>query len=91
MLSLAEISAVIAKAPAEIRALLSYLAQTGVRVGPALWTERRWIDLPKRLVHYPARAMKGRHAHTVELNDDAVAALKSGLAIYPDAPFPFSY
>ena len=78
-------------APDEVRACLGFIANTGVRVGTALATERSWIDLRRGFVHYPATAMKGRYAHTVELNPAADQCLREALRDSPGQPFPFSY
>jgi integrase len=86
-----EIGALLGTAPSEIRAFLGYVANTGVRVGTALATELSWIDRDRRIVRYPASAMKGRSAHTVELNDMALAFLEEALEASPAKPFPFSY
>ena len=54
-----QIQDVVQAAPDEVRACLGFIANTGVRVGTALATERSWIDLRRGFVHYPATAMKG--------------------------------
>ena len=88
-----QIQDVVQAAPDEVRPCLGFIANTGVRVGTALATERSWIDLRRGFVHYPATAMKGRYAHTVELNPAADECLREALrdSPDPDRPFPFSY
>ena len=86
-----QISTLLALAPAEVRPLLGYIANTGLRIGSALETERSWIDFGKGLVRYPASAMKGRHPHVVELNAPGVAFLQQALSDSPQKPFDFSY
>jgi len=91
ILSPDDIAVLLAAAPVEIRALLGYMANTGVRIGTALATEVSWIDFNANVVRYPASAMKGRYSHTVELNTMAAAFLNEALATSPDKPFPYSY
>jgi integrase len=86
-----EIGTLLAHADDDIRPILGFVANTGLRIGTALQTEAAWVDLRSALVHYPASAMKGRRAHTVELNDAAAEFLGQALEASPDAPFPFSY
>jgi hypothetical protein len=62
-----------------------------LRIDPELQTEASFIDLRNGPVHYPASAMKGRRAHTVELNDAAAAFLGEALEASNGNPFPFSY
>ncbi len=91
ILSPDDIASLLAAAPVEIRALLGFMANTGVRIGTALATEPSWIDFNAKVVRYPASAMKGRYSHTVELNPMAAAFLKEALAASPEKPFPYSY
>lgn len=86
-----EIADLLAIAPAEIRALLGYIANTGLRIGSALATEVAWVDFARKVVRYPASAMKGRHAHLVELNEAAEACLREALASSSQRPFDYSY
>lgn len=85
-----EIKRLLDLAPDEVRPVLGYVANTGLRIGSALRTERAWIDFSRHVVRYPASAMKGRHPHVVELNNAAERFLRTALATNP-APFPFSY
>jgi integrase len=85
------IAELLAIAPDEVRPLLGYIANTGLRIGSALETEVAWIDFPRRMVRYPASAMKGRHPHVVELNGAAEGFLREALSSFPDKPFPYSY
>ena len=85
------IGALLALAPEEVRPLLGYIANTGLRIGSALNTEVPWVDFERRMVKYPASAMKGRHPHVVELNAAAIVFLKEALAASPKKPFPYSY
>lgn len=87
----ADIAQMLREAPVEIRPILGYIANTGLRVGSALATEVSWIDFERRFVRYPASAMKGRHPHVVELNTAAETFLKEALAESPSKPFDFSY
>lgn len=86
-----EIAALLRAAPDDVRPILGYTANTGLRIGTALATERGWIDFQRRIVRYPATAMKGRHSHVVDLNNAAEQFLRHALQANPDAPFPFSY
>jgi len=86
-----DIGTLLAHTDDELRPVLGYIANTGLRIGTALQTDASFIDLRKRLVHYPASALKGRRAHTVELNDAAAAFLAEALEASPGNPFPFSY
>ncbi len=86
-----EIGQLLAIAPEEIRDILGYIANTGLRIGSALATETSWIDFQRMTVRYPASAMKGRHPHQVELNAAAARFLKSELASSPKKPFDYSY
>ncbi|HEX7481245.1 MAG TPA: hypothetical protein VF331_25815 [Polyangiales bacterium] len=71
--------------------LLGFIANTGLRIGTALQTEVEWIDWHRRLVHYSASAMKGRRAHTVELNASCLAFVRTALTASGAKPFPYSY
>ena len=89
-----DVGTLLAHAPDELRPLLGYLANTGLRIGTALKTEDAWIDSQNQVVYYPASAMKGRRPHTVELNDSALAFLREAIELRPAGgtkPFPFSY
>jgi integrase len=86
-----EIAKMLKEAPDDVRPILGYIANTGLRIGSALATEASWIDFGRRQVRYPASAMKGRHAHVVELNTAAEAFLKTALLTSPEKPFDFSY
>lgn len=86
-----EIAALLKVAPDDVRPMLGYLVNTGLRVGSALATEVSWIDFARRRVAYPASAMKGRHPHVVELNTAAEMFLRQALASSPAKPFDFSY
>ncbi len=86
-----EIAKMLKEAPDDVRPILGYIANTGLRIGSALATEASWIDFERRQVRYPASAMKGRHAHVVELNIAAAAFLKTALLTSPEKPFDFSY
>ena len=86
-----EIGKMLKLAAEEVRPILGYIANTGLRVGSALATERSWIDLSKHIVRYPASAMKGRQPHVVELNAAAERFLGEALARGDGQPFPFSY
>jgi integrase len=86
-----EIGSLLAHADEQIRPLLGFIANTGLRIGTALQTETAWIDWHRRLVHYPASAMKGRRAHTVELNASSLAFLRAALATSATKPFPYTY
>jgi integrase len=91
LLDVGEIQKVLALAPEEVRPCLVFIANTGVRVGTALATEPAWVDLRRGVVQYPAIAMKGRYAHTVELNEAATAVLRAALEQAAEKPFPYSY
>ena len=78
-------------APDDIRPILGYVANTGLRIGTALATEASWIDFPNRRVTYPASAMKGRHRHVVDLGVAAQMFLEQAVHASPTRPFPFSY
>ncbi len=86
-----EIAKLLKLAPEEIRALLGYVANTGLRIGSALATDMAWIDFSKHVVKYPASSMKGRQPHVVELNGAAEAFLRESIAHGGDKPFDFSY
>ncbi len=86
-----EIEALLLLAPDEVRPLIGYLVNTGLRVGSALLTQTSWIDFENRRVRYPASAMKGRHAHTVDLNTAAEMFLRQAVAMSPSKPFDYSY
>jgi integrase len=86
-----QIAHLISVAPPEVRPVLGYLVNTGVRIGTALATETSWIDFTRMVVRYPASAMKGRHPHVVELNAAAESFLREALSVSPEKPFPFTY
>jgi integrase len=86
-----DIAKLLKLAPEDVRPILGYVANTGLRIGSALLTERAWIDLERHTVTYPASAMKGRHRHTVDLNAPAERCLREALARGGEQPFPFSY
>lgn len=86
-----QITEMLRLAPDEVRPLLGYVANTGLRIGTALATEVSWIDFAERRVRYPASAMKGRHAHVVDMGAAAEMFLKQALAVSPKKPFPYSY
>ena len=104
ILSPEQIGTLLAHAGADHQPLLAFVANTGLRIGTALQTEAAWIDWRGRLVNYPASSMKGRRAHTVELNEAAFAFLRQASTAAaasrrsvsdgddkPVRPFPFSY
>jgi integrase len=89
-----QLGTLLAHATDELRPLLGYVANTGLRIGAALATEQAWIDWRRRLVRYPASAMKGRRMHTVELSDAAEEFLRLAVArcgSETTKPFPFTY
>jgi integrase len=88
-----ELRRVLAAMPAVVRPLLTFVANTGLRIGSALRTETAWIVWRDGVVHYPASVMKARRPHTAELNPAADGALRVALAASPDPehPFPFTY
>jgi hypothetical protein len=49
-----KISRLLALAPEEIRPLLGYISNTGLRIGSVLDTEVAWIDFERRIVRYPS-------------------------------------
>ncbi len=88
------ISTILGALPDEVRPLFGLVANAGLRVGAALATERSWIDLRRRLVRYPARVMKGRRNHEIELNGQALNAIETALALAPEESeriFGFTY
>lgn len=91
ILSPSEIAEMLRVAPEDVRPVLGYIANTGLRVGTALLTETSWIDWDLKRVRYPASAMKGRHPHVVELGPASEMFLKQAVAASPDIPFPYSY
>ncbi len=93
LLAPVEVAQVIAAMPHELRPLLTFVANTGLRIGSALATQHTWIDWERRAVHYPPGAMKGRRPHTIELNSEALRALREASAASgdPEQPFPLSY
>lgn len=91
ILNPAELAKMLELAPDEVRPILGYVANTGLRIGTALATEVDWIDFENRRVRYPASAMKGRHPHVVELGVAAEMFLRQALEASPEKPFPFSY
>jgi len=71
---------------------LRYVANTGLRPGAALATERSWIDASEQRVRYPTSVLKQRRAFTQTMNCKAAEALRMGLASSPDErAFPFGY
>lgn len=91
ILSPTELEQMLVLAPDEVRPILGFVANTGLRIGTALATEVAWIDFANRRVRYPASAMKGRHPHVVELGVAAEMFLRQALEVSPEKPFPFSY
>ncbi len=87
----AEIEVLLAHMPEEIRAVIGYVANTGLRIGSALATELGWIDWTRRQVRYPASVMKGKRPHTVDLNEAAVEFLGEALGRSSVKPFPYTY
>lgn len=77
------ISSILGALPDEVRPLFGLVANAGLRVGAALATERSWLDLKRKLIRYPARVMKGRRNHEIELNAEALTAVETALAIAP--------
>ena len=74
------------------RPALSYLMNTGIRVGSALATRASWIDFERGVVRYPKGVMKQRRAFEQVLNEDAIAALRVGMeSSTTDRVFPVSY
>ena len=90
-LSPPEIAELLSAAPPEVAPILTYVANTGLRIGTALQTEREWVNLDRGTVIYPASVMKGRRPHTVDLNAPATRALEAALASSDGRPYPFSY
>ncbi|MGF1469991.1 MAG: tyrosine-type recombinase/integrase [Sandaracinaceae bacterium] len=86
-----EVAQVLEHVCIELRPLFTFVANTGLRIGTALGTQRRWIDWDRRHVNYPASAMKHRRRHTTELNAPAERALRVALANSPEEPFPQTY
>jgi integrase len=86
-----EISKLLRKAPDEVRPLFGYVANTGLRIGSALATERSWIDFGRHVVRYPASAMKGRYPHVVDLNSSAETFLRQACDRGGAKPFDYSY
>lgn len=86
-----QIAHLLGAASPEVRPILGYLVNTGVRIGTALATEASWIDFTRKVVRYPASAMKGRHPHVVELNPAAESFLREALSVTLEKPFPFTY
>ncbi|MFA6031230.1 MAG: site-specific integrase [Elusimicrobiota bacterium] len=87
----AEVAHLLAHVGDDTRPFFTYVANTGLRVGTALETLEDWVDLDQRIVRYPAGVMKGRRPHVVELNDDALAALRVALERSPGEPWPWTY
>lgn len=87
----AEIAKLLKLAPHDIRPILGYVANTGLRIGSALATEHAWIDFSSHVVKYPASSMKGRQPHVVELNRAAEAFLREAIDRGGAKPFDFSY
>ena len=86
-----KVADLVAHLPSEVRPLFSYVANTGVRIGPALSPKSDWIDWDRLCVRYPASVMKARRPHTAELNRAAEQSLRVALAASSAKPFPFSY
>lgn len=91
ILAPAQIGELLRLAPLEVRPVLGYVANTGLRIGSALATQARWVDFRERVVRYPASAMKGRQPHVVELNAAAEAFLREAMARSGANPFPFPF
>ena len=86
-----EVAHLLGSLSADVRPLFAYIANTGLRVGTALSTQPEWIDWEGASVRYPARAMKSRRPHVVELNRAAEQALRVAVAASPNDPFPILY
>ena len=77
---------------AEVRPAIVFLANTGIRVGSALATRKKWVDLPQGIVRYPAAVVKQRRAFVQTLNAEATRALRIAMERSRDEDvFPFSY
>ncbi len=88
------IATLLAKLPDDVRPLFGLVANTGLRIGTALATERAWLDLGRKIIRYPARVMKGRRIHEIELNAEAINAVETAIALVPSDTehlFPYSY
>lgn len=66
---------------------------SGLRPGNVVGLKRDWVDLPRRVVSFPASAMKGRRDFDMPLSDALVALLTEALTLskawFPGAPFVF--
>ena len=92
LLTPAQIEDLLSHVASPYRPALTYLANTGLRPGAALATERSWIDASEQRVRYPTSVLKQRRAFTQTLNRQAAEALRMGLASSPDdRAFPFGY
>jgi integrase len=66
---------------------------SGLRPGNLVGMQRAWIDLDRRVVSFPASAMKGRRAFDLALSDALVRLLAEALVLsktwFPGAPWVF--
>ena len=92
LLTPAKIEDLLSHVASPYRPALTYVANTGLRPGAALATERSWIDASEQRVRYPTSVLKQRRAFTQTMNCKAAEALRMGLASSPDErAFPFGY
>jgi integrase len=86
-----ETAYVLAFVEAEYRPLLTFVANTGTRIGEALAIRREWCDLVAGRVIVPGVATKSRKPRVLELNTEAVQVLRLALAGGAPFVFPFEY
>lgn len=63
------------------KAIIRFVLATGVRAVQAIRIRWKWVDLTRRLIIFPAGAMKAKRKHHVHLSDYALAQLKAMQAI----------
>lgn len=63
------------------KAIIRFVLATGVRTIQAIRIRWKWVDIGRRLIIFPAGAMKSRRMHHVHLSDYALAQLKAMHAI----------